>query len=164
MLKHGVKIILAIIIAGFVISYSSGHIAKISVSIAERRASSFSLEKRSEMAAQLEKDFTTIGDNDAKIEHAFPSEDTILDFTATMDNLGKASGRKQSLNFTTVYKGETFDYNIGLDGNIETLIDYLKMFEALPYVTTISSIDFVGPAGGWLENSSISVKAMAIMR
>lgn len=162
--KHGIKILSAIAIASIVMSYSVKRISKISASIVERRASSFALEKRSEMAAQLEKDFKKIGDADIKLERAFPSEDTILDFVASMENLGKSSGRIQNLSFATVYGGATFDYGISLDGNIETLIDYLKLFEKLPYVTSLSGITLIAPAGGWLENSSISMKASVIMR
>lgn len=163
-MKHGIKILSAIVIASVVMSYSAKHISKISASIVERRASSFALEKRSEMTAQLEKDFKKIGDADVKLERAFPSEDTILDFVASMENLGKSSGRTQNLSFTTVYGGATFDYGISLDGNIETLIDYLKLFEKLPYVTSLSGITLTAPSGGWLENSSISMRASAIMR
>lgn len=163
-MKHGIKILSAIAIAVIIVSYSSNHISKISASIVERRASSFALEKRSEMASQLEKDFKKIGDADTKIEQAFPSEDTILDFTASMVSLGVASGRKQTLSFSTVYGGALFEYSIGLDGNIETLIAYLNLFEKLPYFTSLSGITFIGPAGGWLENSSISMKASTLMR
>lgn len=163
-LRHGIKTILAIAIAASIMSYSAKRISKISASIVERRASSFALEKRSEMTAQLEKDFKEIGNADAKIEQVFPSEDSIFGFVSAMENLGKETGRKQGLNFATVYGGATFEYSISLDGNIETLIDYLKKFEKLPYIATISGLDFNGPAGGWLENSSISMRASATMR
>lgn len=164
MIKYGVRIILAILIASFVVSYCARRVSKISTSIVERRSSSFALEKRSEMTVRLEKDFKEIGNADAKIEQAFPSEDTIFDFVASMESLGIQASRKQNLSFATVYGGATFDYNISLDGNIETFIGYLNLFEKLPYFISLQGITFNSPAGGWLENSSVSMKASALMR
>jgi len=65
--KQSAKIILSIVIATIIISYSCKKIAGISSFVAESRAANMALEKRSEMNARLENDFKILGNGAERI-------------------------------------------------------------------------------------------------
>lgn len=155
---------MAAVAAAVVIFFSSSQISKISQTIREQRISAFVLEKRSETIFQLREGFRVIGDADKKIEEALPPAENILGFVAGMENLASQNSVQQILSFS-VLADKIIDYNINLNVNISSLINYLKNFEKLPYFTGISSINLsASSVGGWEENSAVSLRAKFFIR
>ncbi|MBI4812412.1 hypothetical protein HY798_03170 [Candidatus Falkowbacteria bacterium] len=147
-----------IFVAFLAIIFFSRQISKISRSIAEQRSLSSVLEKRNDTLAQLRKDFEVIDGFDAKIENAIPPVDNILDFVSSLEDLAETNSIDQTLSFESPVSS-SINYGINLNGNIISLIKYLKSFEKLPYFTAISSINLSAPYGDWNGNSSVSLRA-----
>lgn len=169
--RNLLKSAITAIIAVFVVLFLSGQISKISESIVKNKRTAFILEKRNETISNLRNDLKLIGDNERKIEDAMPPVDNILDFVAALENLASQNSLQQSLKFGTpsqVVAGQisSIDYYITLNnGNTATLLNYLKRFERLPYVTGISTINLQAlTARGWEDNSSVSIQGKIYVR
>ncbi|HBB57001.1 TPA: hypothetical protein DEW47_04000 [Patescibacteria group bacterium] len=161
--KQSAKIILSIVIATIIISYSCKKIAGISSFVAESRAANMALEKRSEMNARLENDFKILGNGAERITNAFPPADNILSFMGALENLAQKQSLSQNLSFSDP-NGKAIDYTVTLNGNLITLINYMKDFENLPYFSSIYSLEIRSGQFGWLDNSSIAMKARLNVR
>jgi len=160
---------LSVLIAIFIVFFSIKKISKISESIMENKRTSFILEKRNEVISDLRKNFQLIGDKDKKIEEAIIPTDNILDFVAILESLASQNSLQQSLKFGTpvlvVNNVSSIDYYLTLNGNIITLMNYLKGFEKLPYITGISLINFQALTDkGWENNSSVSIQGKLYVR
>lgn len=159
------KAVLSTIIAILVVLFLSGQISKVSGSIVENKKTSFILQNRTEVVSDLRNDLKLIGEKDKKIEEATLSTDNILEFVAVLESLASQNSLQQSLRFSTpvpVANTEgisSIDYYLTLNGNILTLLNYLKNFEKLPYITGISAINFQTLTDkGWEDNSSVSIQ------
>ncbi len=144
----------------------SRQIDKIGNSLTEKKNLSFVLERKTEITEKLRRDFNIIGDSGQKIQSALPPDDNILEFVGALESLASQSGLSQSFKFgnpadfpiiKSGLKISVIDYNISLNGNIFSLINYLKSFEKLPYFSGISSVSLSG--SGWENNSAINIKA-----
>jgi len=155
--KISLKAVIATVIAIIIIVFSSQQISKISNSLKEQRTAAFILEKKTETISQLREDFNLVDEADRKISDAFPPADNILGFVTSLENLASQNGLQQTISFGTP-ADSSIDYNLTLNANIFTLINYLKNFEKLPYFTGISSINLNAPSG-WEGNSTISIRA-----
>lgn len=168
-LKHTLKTGGIIIIAIILIVFAGKQIIKIANSLQEKMVLSSVLEKRNETSLKLREDFKLVGEKNKKIEAALPSADNILEFVGILESLAKGRSLNQTVKFNSPaplaavindLKLSSIDYSIVLDGNISTLIDYLKDFEKLPYFSGISSITVnATPPEGWGGKSSIFIQA-----
>lgn len=164
-LKTGGIVTVAVILVIFV----SKQITKIANSLQEKMVLSSVLERRNETSLKLREDFKKVGEKDKKIEAALPSADNILEFVGILESLAKGHSLNQTVKFNSPVplaaavndlKLSSIDYNIVLDGNISTLVDYVKDFEKLPYFSGISSITVnATPPEGWGGKSSIFIQA-----
>jgi hypothetical protein len=92
---------LSVLVAIFIVLFSTQKISKISESMMENKRTSFILEKRNEVIAELRKNFQLIGDKDKKIKEAIIPTDNILDFVAILESLASQNSLQQSLKFGT---------------------------------------------------------------
>lgn len=157
------KSILAIVLASIIVSFLMKEISKISNSIMENKKASFILEKRSEIIQNLKKDFQLVGDKDKDVEEALIPVDNILNFVAATESLANQYSLQSSIKFETptLVSGNIYsiNYSLILNGNIFTLINYIKSFEKLPYFSGIVSINYQSlTERGWEDNSSINIK------
>lgn len=158
------------IAAVFLVLFLSGQISKISESIVKNKRTTFLLEKRTETLSELRNNLKIIGDNEKKIEEAMPPVDNILDFVAALEAVASENSLQQSLKFGTpvqVTAGQIYsiDYYVTLNGNVVTLLNYLKRFEQLPYVTGISRINLqASTPRGWEDDSSVSIQGKLYVR
>jgi len=163
-LKNLLKAGVAVAVAAVVVFFAGKQISEISQTIREQRISAFVLEKRNETIFQLREGFKVIGDANTKIEESLPLAENILGFVVSLENLANQNSVQQILNFSAPI-GKSIDYNINLNANISSLINYLKNFEKLPYFTGISSFNLSAPSvGGWEGDSAIFLKAKVFIR
>lgn len=156
-LKYSGMAFLAIVVAFIAVSFLKKEIIAINKSVIEQKGLAALLERRSETVSQLKNDHDKVEGLDAKILGAMPPADNILDFVAALESIGTKNSIQQILNFNTP-NGQVIDYSITLNGNVFSLIDYLKDFEKLPYLTNISSVNVISQ-GDWMNNSSIYLSA-----
>lgn len=166
--KYILRAIGAVSIAVLIVFFLSTHISRIGDALSEKRKLAFLIESRQEVASLLRETFNQIGDSDSKIERALPPADNILEFVGALESLANQYGLVQTFQFSTPVSmpqnGQrpisSTDYTLQLNGNIFTLLSYLKDFEALPYFSGISSISLTAPADrGWEGQSLITIKA-----
>jgi len=89
--------------------------------------------------------------------------DNILSFMGALENLAQKQSLSQNLSFSDP-NGKAIDYTVTLNGNLITLINYMKDFENLPYFSSIYSLEIRSGQFGWLDNSSIAMKARLNVR
>ena len=164
-LRNSAKAILAVILTFVITLVAGGQIDKISKSVIEKKTGSFVLEKRSETTERLRQDLNLIGENETKVENALPSIDNVPDVLAAFESVANETSLHISINLGSPvpYKGNSnfeissVDYSATLNGNIETLIRFLKSYERLPFLASISSISIVSTPEGWTANSQITI-------
>ena len=161
-----------IILASIVASYALiSQINKTSLSIQEKRALKSTLEQRITSIAKMRDDLNKIGEeNYNKIDNALPTTDNVSDFITIFDNLAARYSLKQNSSLGSLAPANiashdgsqiyTMDYNISMSANIDSLINYIKGFEKLPFLPAIHGIDITSQssAQGWRSNSSIFLK------
>jgi len=166
--------IIAVAITSAVVFILSGQIDRISKMIQEQKTISRKTELRVGAINNLRKDLSIVGDSDQKIKNALPPIDNILNFTSVLESL---SGKniKETTNFDSPIPSSIFldssslylvNYSLTLNGdNINTLIDYLKNFEELPYFTNAASISLSAPtSAGWDGDSTLVISAKIYAR
>lgn len=156
-LKYSARAGLVAFIAIIVINFLKKEIVAINKSVVEQKDLAAILERRSATLSQLKSDYDRVDGSEEKILGAMPPADNILEFVAALESLGLKNSIEQTLSFNTP-SGSEISYSITLNGNIFSLINYLKDFEKLPYLTSISSVNLVSQ-GDWEANSSIYLSA-----
>lgn len=168
--KDGVKALVAVGVAAVVVWFFSREISKISNSMAEKTALTSLMESRNDIILKLKNDLEPIGNKKVKIEQALPPADNILEFIGALESLAAKHSLTQNVKFSspaplTTAAGEilnfySIDYNLTLNGNISTLILYLKDFEKLPYFSGANSFTLNAQVPNtWSDNSVISIQA-----
>lgn len=168
------KAVVAAFIAILIVVFISSQIVKIGDTIQKKRTLSYILEKKSETIDNLRQSFNKIGDGDKRVKDALPTADNILDFVAALESLAASTSLQQSTHFgtpvpTAITSGNisvsSIDYGTTLNGNISTLINYLKGHEKLPYFSGISSITLnTASDKGWEGDSSVTIQAKIYTR
>ncbi|HEV8601470.1 MAG TPA: hypothetical protein VGQ87_02620 [Patescibacteria group bacterium] len=164
----GVVFVLSLIITGLI----GRQITKISNSVYQKQKLASVLEKRSENLIRLSDDLKRVDDADQKINDAFPTSDNILDFVSAMEKVAMENSIKQSIRFGSAapipavsenLQFSALDYTLTLTGDIKLLTSYLRDFEKLPFVTSISSIT-VNSSNGWTNESQIGIQAKVYIK
>lgn len=167
-LKNSLKVISVIAVTLLVMLFFSRQITKIANSLEEKMVLNSVMERKNEIALRLDEEFKTIAEKDKKIEGALLPIDNILEFVGALESLAAERSLDQSMKFNSPVPASgiseksvySIDYSLILNGNISTLIAYLKGFEKLPYFTGISSVAFNSPSpSDWNDDMSISVQA-----
>jgi len=151
--------------------FTSSQITTTGNSIAEKKAASLFLQKRSRILADLRLELSEVGANDIKLARALPPDDNISEFLSTLKSLADQNSLQSSPRVDppiSLFEKGTISvsgiaYTITLNGTVVTLERYLEGFEALPYFTGISNMSISSPSG-WEGNSSISVGATLYAR
>lgn len=148
----------AVILASLACVFLAAKIDKVSRSLQQQRILTLVMEKRSETLSKLKDDFKITGGAEEKINDALPPADNILDFVAALEALAKDNSVVQILSFESP-SNLTINYGINISGNVDSLINYLKDFEKLPYFTGVSGLNLTAPNGDWRSNSSATLAA-----
>ncbi|MFH0890498.1 MAG: hypothetical protein V1856_00510 [Candidatus Liptonbacteria bacterium] len=141
-----------------IIMFFQSQIEKLSRSLEEQHISVKILETKNESVAQLRKDFARTGDAENIIARALPPVDDISEFVSTMEALPAYVSLQQSINYGNPQEsadgdGLVVDYNFSLNGNILTLINYLKSHERLPYFTHVRGLNISALNENWEGDS-----------
>jgi len=173
-IKNSLKALIAISIAGIFIYLVSARITKISQSISETKSLFTALSRRSETLFKLRKDLENADAVQQKLADALIPSNNILNFVTALENLAAQNGIQQINNFeipSPLPPEENGDilavinYKINLSGTVTSLIAYLKNFEQLPFITSISSLSLTASQpGGWENASNIQLNAKLYTR
>lgn len=158
--KEIIKTLVVLGLAIAAISYLEGQIGKISKTLEEQHVGASILETKTDAISKLRQDFMRIGDADKAIAKAVPPADDILDFVSALDSLSAQNSLVQNINYSTPVVGPDgtyIDYSISSNGNIVSLIGYLRSHERLPYLTYIKSIVMGAQGNNWEGDSRIEL-------
>ena len=166
-LLHALKSVIAVALAGALISFFTWQINRIGASLSEKEKLVRILERRGETVAILERDLARINDPEGRIRSALLSSENILSFVSTLESLAAERGVIQQLQFgtPTVHPAgatpiSVIGYSISVSGNAETFLQYLKRFESLNYFTGIRSLSVTAPENGWEKGASVLLSAL----
>ncbi len=149
------KILIAFLVGSLAVYTLTQKISQVSKSLEEERTSITILENRGDSFTLLRDSFVTVGKADVQVENAFPDPENIVPFTAALNGLADRSSVSQTLNYGAA-SGNYIDYTLNVNGNIAAWIAYLKSFERLPFMTTISSLTLTSSdKNGWEGNSNL---------
>lgn len=168
-LRQIAKGVVAMVIAGLIISVFSNKISAIQKSLTTKRQLSYLLESQVRTVEDLRVAVKLLGDNDKKIERSLPPSEDILDFVAIIESLANQNSLQQTLKFETPtpylepasgLNLQKIDYTITINGNVFTLINYLKGFEKLPYMTRAKAVGITSTIDkGWEKEATVNISA-----
>lgn len=129
------------------------------------------VESRSLDAAMLQKKLEPLGDIDAKIESAFPTQDNVVDFVSAMDALAVQSQVTQTLSFNApnpipssdILPLAVMEYSGTVTGPVNILSAYLKNFEDMTFFTQITSMNLTS-SSGWSNDATLNFQARLYIR
>lgn len=156
-----------------IVTLAAKKIDSIAKKIQQQRVASEVLSKRNETFSKLRDEFRIVADNDQKVLDAFPSVDNVLNFIASLESIASTNSLAQSVKFSTPLPQATdgglalmsIDYDVTLNGNVVTLLTYLKSFEQLPYFSSMSSLSITSSNSlGWEGDSVITYHAKLYAR
>lgn len=103
------------------------------------------------------------------IERALFKGDEIVEFLGSLETLAGSNALTQSVHFNAPQVSEnpsisSVDYTININGNIFTLLQYLRDFEKLPYFTHVSAVNIKAGEFGWTGDSAITLSARLYIR
>ena len=158
--------LIAIIIAVILIFLISKQIEKITDRITLNHKLELELKTKTQQLLLVEKDAKIIGENYPLIIKAFIPSDNISEYIDALDKLSADTGIKQSYRFDSPKDStrlDSFDfssitYKNDLNGNVVSLLSYLKSFENLPYFTKIENLNIKSQdKNGWTGSSTITI-------
>lgn len=173
--KNVAIMLVAIICAAMGSAFFANRITQIADSLIEKERLSFVLSRRGEYLAELDRTFARLGDGDRNLVDAFPPTDDILGFVAALDSVARRTGVTQTYSFgvPSVFGDPATDkiplaiieYNLSVNGNVQTFLNYLKEFERLPYFSGIRGITITGDGtGGWESGLQANLSAVLYAR
>ena len=170
-LLHVAKSLIAIVLASLAVSFFSWQFDNINTVLAEKRKLSYVLEKRSETATLLKKNFSQFDTPEKDIAEAFLSVDDILPFVTALEITAKNVGLYHTAQFGNLasfasepLKIARVDFAISATGNRKTFTRYLEEFEALRYFTGIRSFTMSAGASGWDNDMTITASAVLYVK
>ena len=157
LLKSAVAVVVAIILINFL----KTKIVNISSSLAMQKQSAYALERRSQTIRQLRTDFESVGEGESYLYSARPDADNVVDFKAALDSIANRQSLQSLVSFALPAPDQTtIDYSVDLSAGASTLINYLKYFEKLPYLTGINSLDIRADQNySWESSARVGIKA-----
>lgn len=164
----------AVLVAVGLVWFFAREIKKISTDINKKILNRALEERRGDSLVQIKNDLLSIGKADEKIEKALLPLDNILEFVGALDSLAEKHSIAQTLKFgnPVPLAGSDsggisilgVDFNLTINGTIDTLVDYLKDLESLPYFSAVSSITLTATPNNWNNNSMIYIQAKLYVR
>lgn len=166
---QGARAIAVAVLAAIVSFYFAGKLRAISSSLVQEKKLALILEARSRGAESVREDRSLIAQKSGRLEQALFSTDEILEFLGALETLaGKyaltTSVRFSDPVFTSNPSVVMIAYTINLNGNIFTMLQYLRDFERLPYFTSINAFRMNSGETGWAADSSITLTARVYAR
>lgn len=168
-LRQVAKASVAVIIAMLVIGVFSNKIAAIQQSLTTKRQLSYLLESQVRTTEDLKSAAKLLGNNDKRIETSLPPSENILDFVAILETLANQNSLQQTLKFETPttyvepasgLELQKINYNATINGNVFTLINYLRGFEKLPYMTRVRAVGVTSTIDkGWEKEATVNISA-----
>lgn len=116
------------------------------------------LEQKDQSLAQLEEDFTFIGEEMSIIENALPDKEKLIDFLVQMEVVASSAGIPAQINFGSqtaqVEEGNQkfLGFTLNFQGTYFEMVNLIRKLEKLPQVINIEQIGFQSPGG--IENKS----------
>lgn len=165
-LRRALIIVIIVILSFLFTGIFENKLTKIAVSVSEKKKAELILQKRNTVVATLRVNLNKIAPYESKIKNMVPPTENILKFTAALENLAKTYSLQQTLSFGTpsspVQYGtillSAVDYTVALTASAEQFSGYLKDFEKLPYLTSISAINAFS-TGDWKNGGGATIKA-----
>ena len=171
------KPVIVITLSAILCTLFANQITKISASVKQAQILNLTLQKRIETISKMKDDLEKIGDaNYTKIENTLITTDNITDVIVAFDGLGT----KHGMNITPTLSSNlsptgqqvtsgprivTIDYSISTGANVTTFINFLKDFQNLALMPTVSSVDISGQGtSGWAGTSIISMKGKVYLK
>ena len=158
-----------IIAALLLITAFRSAIHRIADEVVKHKQLNATLEMDNQIIIKLDHDYKQVRGNEKLIRSAFLPSSNILEFVGALESIASKDNIMQSVHFDTPHEtsltvGEPptpldqVAFNLSLQGNIFTFLQYLKDFERLPYFTKIEGVSIGStPQGGWQNTSNVSV-------
>lgn len=164
--RHFLTAGLAVVIALSITLFIANRIEQETATVVKNKQLAASLGKRTEFLARLNYYAEVIGNNDERIEHAFPPVNALADFNEALNDIARKSSVTQSLHiappanssFTAPFPLFAVSYTNTISGNIISFQRYLQAFENLPYFTKIENIN-ISSSGKWEDSATMSYGA-----
>lgn len=144
---------------------SERFIGGVSDSLFEKRKITYTLENTKETQEKLARDLARLKPHEKVLRDTLPPGNNILPFVATLEDLAKQRGLKQTYTFgvptepTGDFPLSHIDFTIGLRANVHTLKAYLSDLLTMPYIIKINTVSLGAPQEGWIEESTITINA-----
>jgi hypothetical protein len=161
-IRQFIKSAIVVFFAVAICLFLKDDIAKTAKMVADERALVAILGNKNEAVAQLKADFKNIDSGaEEKMLAAAPPVDNILNFSGALESASQRLSLLSAIGFESPQSVSDVNYNVAItNGNIFTLIKYLKEFESLPYYTGIKSVALqANEKSDWTDNSKITIIA-----
>ena len=158
--KSIILISLVSLITAGAIFYGHREISKMTQNLQNKQNLIYLANRQVQMSTELEKEWTNIFPNIAKIEAVLPPSTDLLGFMGELEKIAQASGVQQTIKFQTQTvptnlpdqtksqkKGSSVDYSVELKGNLDQINNYLLGVEKAPYFTKVITANFTGGLG-----------------
>lgn len=155
----------SVVVAGvMIVSFSAQAIQTTTSSLDERRLAAAVLEQRTATITHYREVFKTIGTADVSIAAARPPVDNVGDFLAALKSIADRNSIEQVFSFSPLTNNESVSYTLKVSGTATTVLNYLKDFELLPYLTSINAIDLRAGPNGWDRSVTAYIDAILYTR
>lgn len=161
---------LAAALFGAIVSfYFAEKLQTISSSLVQEKKLALMLSARAGGRDALIEDRALIASVKPRLERALFSTDEILEFLGALETLAGKYALNTSVKFgdpsgTRDPSVVMIPYTITLNGNIYTLLQYMRDFEHLPYFTSVGAFAIHSPETGFGSESSITLTARVYAR
>jgi hypothetical protein len=172
-LKSAAVTVSMLVVAGVAVTVLSSKISTIGTSIQQQKILSAKLETQSEYYTNLKSQNAMLVATTPRIQAALLPTNNVLEFVGAVESTAARHSITHTMRFDTpVILNQTLgepavsiaqiDFNIGLQSNMHTLVEFIKGFEKLPYFARFNSITFTAQGQkGWKDTSQVSIKGTA---
>lgn len=128
-------------------------IIKDSEAMADLRASSIIRENEGDRLISLKNDYKKVADNIDYVNNLLPTEDQLIVFLSTIERIAKETENAETFHFAgEINQGSNneprnINFNIDLQGNINSFVAFLEKLKAIPYYVKINSFNITSGQG-----------------
>jgi len=156
-------ILLIAVITGGVIFYAYRMISSKAINLANQQNLIYLANQQIKMSSDLQRQWSEISPNIAKIEAMLPASNDLLGFMGALEGIAQASGVQQTIRFQTQNatstpvnlpgqtqtpgKGGSVNFSVELKGSLDQITTYLTNVQNAPYFTEVTDVNITGGQG-----------------
>ncbi|MBI5133957.1 MAG: hypothetical protein HZA81_01030 [Candidatus Taylorbacteria bacterium] len=174
--EDAAEIAVAVVASVLVIVFLSNKIGAASDAVVESRRLSQALKDRTAVVSELTEQYRRIKGKDALIESALIYSSNTLEFVTALESVAAKNNVSMAVRFETPselgieignppHSLSEINFSLSLQGNVFTVLGFLKDVERLPYFTKIRSIALSSQTQeGWQNTSNVAVQGKIYTR